>query len=136
MMKRYLRPILLVASLVAGALSIVQAQSVDYLKVNVPFDFIASNKALPAGTYDLRRVQDRDPNLLRMSNAQGESVLIYLAHSGSLATSNTRFVFAEQGEHFVLTSVRTPTEDCRLQDSGADRLRHEVVSEYSIRGSN
>jgi hypothetical protein len=135
-MKRYLRPFLLVASLVAGALGMAQAQSADYLKVNVPFNFVAGNKALPAGTYEIRRVQDRDPNLLRMANSKGESALIYVAHSSSLASSNTRFVFAEDGEQFVLISLRTPSEDYRLQGSGADRLRHEVVSEYSISGSN
>jgi hypothetical protein len=135
-MKKYIRPILLVAGLVAGSLGMAQAQSADYLKVNVPFDFIAGNKALPAGAYDIRRVNDRDPNLLRMSNAAGESALIYVAHSNSLASSNTRFVFAGYGEHFVLTSLRTPAEDARLQNSGADRLRHEVVREYSISGSN
>jgi hypothetical protein len=135
-MKKYLRPILLVAGLVAGSLGMAQAQSADYLKVNVPFDFIAGNKALPAGAYELRRVNDRDPNLLRMSNAAGESTLIYVAHSNSLASSDTRFVFAGYGEQFVLTSLRTPKEDARLQNSGADRLRHEVVREYSISGSN
>jgi hypothetical protein len=134
--KKYLRPILLLASLVAGALGIAQAQSSDYLKVNVPFEFVAGNKALPAGTYELRRVQDRDPNLLRISNASGQSALIYVTHSASLASANTRFVFAGDGERFVLTSLRTSSEDARLQNSGADRLRREVVSEYSISGSN
>jgi hypothetical protein len=135
-MKKYLRPLLLVAGLVAGSLGMAQAQDSDYLKVNVPFDFVAGNKALPAGAYELRRVNERDPALLRVSNANGESALIYVAHSSSLATGHTKFVFSDFGEKFVLTSLRTPREDFKLQNSGADKARHEVVSEYSISGSN
>lgn len=135
-MKKYLRPILLVAGMVAGTLGMAQAQSADYLKVNVPFDFVAGNKALPAGAYELRRVNDRDPNLLRISNANGDSSLIYVTHSSSLDSENTRFIFSDYGEHYVLTSLRTTREDAKLQNSGADRSRHEVVSEYSISGSN
>jgi hypothetical protein len=135
-MKNMFRPILLVASLVVGTLGMAQAQSADYLKVNVPFDFVAGNKALPAGAYEVRRVNEAEPNLLRISNAAGESALIYVTHSTSLASSNTRFVFAGYGEHFVLTSLRTPREDFKLQNSGAARLRNVVASEYSISGSN
>jgi hypothetical protein len=135
-MKKYLRSFLLVAGLVAGSLGIAQAQSTDYLKVNVPFDFVAGNKNLPAGAYELRRVNERDPNLLRIANANGQSALIYVAHSSSLATSNTRLVFLGYGERFVLASVRTSAEDFRLQNSGADQLRNEAASEYSISGSN
>jgi hypothetical protein len=135
-MKKYLRPILLVAGMVAGTLGMAQAQSADYLKVNVPFEFVAGNKALPAGAYELRRVNDRDPNLLRIANANGDSALIYVTHSSSLDTENTRFVFSDYGERYILTSLRTKHEDARLQNSGADRSRHEVVSEYSISGSN
>ncbi len=135
-MKNYLRPLLLVAGLVAGSLGMAQAQDSDYLKVNVPFDFVAGNKVLPAGAYELRRVNERDPALLRVSNANGESALIYVAHSSSLATSDTKFVFSDYGEKFVLTSLRTPKEDFKLQKSGYAKSGHEVVSEYSISGSN
>ena len=135
-MKNYLRPLLLVAGLVAGSLGMAQAQDSDYLKVNVPFDFVAGNKVLPAGSYELRRVNEQDPALLRVSNAKGESALIYVAHSSSLATPNTKFVFSDYGEKFVLTSLRTPSEDFKLKKSEYAKSRHEVVSEYSISGSN
>ena len=135
-MKNYLRPLLLVAGLVAGSLGMAQAQDSDYLKVNVPFDFVAGNKVLPAGAYELRRVNERDPALLRVSNAKGESALIYVTHSSSLATSDTKFVFSDYGEKFVLTSLRTPKEDFKLQKSSYAKSGHEVVSEYSISGSN
>lgn len=135
-MKNYLRPLLLVAGLVAGSLGMAQAQDSDYLKVNVPFDFVAGNKVLPAGAYELRRVNEQDPALLRVSNAKGESALIYVAHSSSLATPNTKFVFSDYGEKFVLTSLRTPREDFKLRKSEYAKSRHEVVSEYSISGSN
>lgn len=135
-MKKQLRSVLLVAGMVAGTLGMAQAQSPDYLKVNVPFSFVAGNKTLPAGAYELRRVNERDPSLLRISNAQGESALIYVTHSSSLATANTHFVFSDYGEHFVLTSLRTSRENFALQNSGAARSRNEAVREYSISGSN
>lgn len=135
-MKNPVRTLLLVLSLMAGALGIAQAQSPDYLKVNVPFDFVAGNTQLPAGEYQLRRVNESEPSLLRMTNAKGDFALLSIMHTEGLATADTRFVFLNGGDTYVLTAVRTPRETYNLHNSRADRMRNVASTEYSIRGSN
>ncbi len=135
-MKNPIRSLLLVLSLVAGAIGISQAQSPDFLKVNVPFDFLAGNSHLPAGEYQLRRVKERDPFLLRMVNRNGDFAILSILHSEGLATDNTRFVFRNSGESYVLTALRTAKETYNLHNAGADRMRNVAATEYSISGSN
>ncbi len=135
-MKNPIRSLLLVLTLMAGAFGMAQAQSPDYLKVNVPFDFYAGNNHLPAGEYQLRRVNDSEPSLLRMANAKGDFALLSITHSQGLATSDTRFVFSENGETHVLTALRTPQETYNLHNKRADRMRDVAATEYSISGSN
>lgn len=135
-MKNPVRSLLLVLSLMAGTLGIAQAQSPDYLKVNVPFDFVAGNKTLPAGEYQVRRVNESEPSLLRMTNAKGDFTLLSIMHSEGLATDDTRFVFRTNGEGYVLTAVRTEHDTYNLHNSLADRMRDVAATEYSISGSN
>lgn len=135
-MKNPIRSLLLVLSLMAGAFGIVQAQSPDYLKINVPFDFVSGNKTLPAGEYQVRRVNEGDPSLLRMTNVKGDFTFLSIMHSEGLATNDTRFVFRTNGEGYVLTAVRTPYETYNLHNSRADRMRNVAATEYSISGSN
>ena len=135
-MKNPVRSLLLVLSLMAGTFGIAQAQSPDYLKVNVPFDFVAGNKTLPAGEYQLRRINDADPHLLRMTNAKGGFALLSITHSEGLATDDTRFVFRTTGQTYVLTALRTPRETYNVHNTRADRMRNVAATEYSISGSN
>ncbi len=135
-MKNSIRSLLLVLSLMAGAFGIAQAQSPDYLKVNVPFDFFAGTRTLPAGEYQLRRVDDSNPSLLRMTNAKGDFAYLSIMHSEGLATNDTRFLFRTTGDSYVLTALRTPYETYNLHNSRADRMRNVAATEYSISGSN
>lgn len=135
-MKNPVRSLLLVLSLMAGTIGIAQAQSPDYLKVNVPFDFYAGNNHLPAGEYQVRRVNDSNPSLLRMTNAQGDFTLLSIMHTEGLATDDTRFVFSNSGETYVLTAVRTEHDTYDLHNRRADQIRKVASAEYSIAGSN
>lgn len=135
-MKNPIRSGLLVLSLLAGALGIAQAQSPDFLKVNVPFDFVAGNRTLPAGEYQLRRVNESEPSLLRMVNANGDFAYLSIMHTESLGVDGTRFVFQSNGERQVLTALRTAHENYDLHSSRADRMRNVAATEYSITGTN
>jgi hypothetical protein len=135
-MKKSIRSVLLVFSLLAGAFGIAQAQSPDYLKVNVPFDFYAGNTHLPAGEYQVRRVNESEPSLLRMANAKGDFTLLSIMHTAGLATDDTRFVFQNSGETYVLTAVRTAHDTYNLHNKRAERMRNVAATEYSISGSN
>src|SRR5512146_269767 len=116
-MKNPIRSLLLVLSLLAGALGIAQAQSPDYVKVNVPFDFVAGSSHLPAGEYQVRRVNENNPSLLRMANAKGDFAFLSIMHNEGLATTDTHFVFRNSGESYVLPALRTAHETYDLHNS-------------------
>ncbi len=135
-MKTIVRSILLVACLIPGVFAVAQGPTPDLLKVKVPFDFYAGNKLMPAGQYELRRVQERNPYLLRLANPKGQSALLYVLHNEALDSENTRFVFESDGHDYVLTSLRTPKESYALPSSQADRMGRVATTQYSISGSN
>ena len=60
--------------LLAGAF--VQAQSQTQLRVNVPFDFTVGNHSLPAGKYEVSTVWSSDNVTWRVTNTQGQSVVL------------------------------------------------------------
>ncbi|MGE5111579.1 MAG: hypothetical protein ACM3JB_12015 [Acidobacteriaceae bacterium] len=135
-MKTQIRPILVLLALIIGTLGVAVGQTPDDLKVNVPFDFSAANRHLPAGEYKLLRVNDRDPNLLRLVNADGDSAVLFLPHNEPLGSGNSRFVFQNDGETFVLTALRTTNDTYKMHNARANRLSKMATTEYSIRGSN
>jgi len=136
LVKSLFRPICIVVCIVAAYLGAAQAQSAELLKVDVPFGFVAANKSLPAGSYELRRVWDSNPNLLRLSNKKGDGVVLFLPHNNSLTSRNTKFVFVPNGENYVLALLRSKGNEYAFENSSALRARNDVASEYVISGSN
>ena len=130
------RSICVVVCFLAAYLGPAQAQSAEFLKVQVPFGFVAGHQSLPAGSYELRRVWDNNPNLLRLSNQKGDAAVLYLPHDTSLASANTQFIFIPDGEHYVLASLRAKGNEYAFQNSASQRVRNDVASEYVISGSN
>ena len=50
-----------------------QAQIIDQLDVNVPFQFHAANAKFPAGQYVIRFVDDSDQSYMEISSADGRT---------------------------------------------------------------
>lgn len=134
--KSLIRPICVVVCILAAYLGPAQAQSAEYLKVQVPFEFVAGDRSLPAGSYELRRVWDNNPNLLRLANQKGDSVVLFLPHDRSLGSANTQFIFIPDGEHYVLALLRAKGNEYAFENSASQRVRNDVASEYVISGSN
>jgi hypothetical protein len=93
----------ILATLSLAATSVV-AQSGPPIKVNVPFNFVAGAKALPAGEY---RVQANGPNLVWIRSADYKTTLNLLANSAESAEMNgvAALKFNRYGDRYFLSQI-------------------------------
>ena len=108
-MKKHALTILGMASLffVLGA-SATPATSIE-LWANIPFEFMAGDQMLPAGTYDVTHLGDAHP-VLRIQNQNGD-------HGGAIVRASisqpantgrtTRLVFQRYGDRYFLSQIWT-----------------------------
>ena len=123
------------AILGVGAVVLGLAGSLAWAKtaavVEIPFDFVANDKELPAGRYEMM-AESADQNRLAIRNLNGDhtfmlSVLTRLADVGG---TNVRVVFdkTEDGKCF-LSEVHMPNMDGFALQGAPGRHTHKVVRE-------
>jgi len=100
-MKRATFAILATLSLAATSLV---AQSKSPMKVNVPFNFVAGAKTLPAGEY---RVQTERPNVVLIQGLDSKSNMNLLAHSAQNTQMNGvgALKFNRYGDRYFLSQI-------------------------------
>ena len=118
-----------VASLLFGSALLSGAQ--DVVRVQVPFDFSVSGQSLPAGTYTVRRVFERDTGMLSITGA-GQAPVSFLVNTESLQLTGSSLSFHRYGDSYVLSGVTTPSGKFVLLHSRAERMTmsengHEVT---------
>ena len=82
------------------------AQAQENMTVNVPFDFVAGNKTLPAGEYSVKTSQT-DPKLLLIERKDA-SAAIFIGTNGVIANapqSESKLVFNRYGDRYFLSQV-------------------------------
>lgn len=82
------------------------ASAQEQMAVNIPFDFVAGNKTLPAGEYYVRSA-DAGRTLL-LVDRRDSSVSVYLPAIGVVAQeaqSQSKVVFNRYGERYFLAQV-------------------------------
>ena len=97
------------------------------LRVNVPFDFSANNKKLPAGTYVVYPATD-NRIMWRVQGAdQTQSTLVLARRSQAEGHGNTRITFRRYGDRYFLTGFKTPVSQIELPMSGSEKdFRHSA----------
>jgi hypothetical protein len=93
----------LFASLLFGTAALAGAQNA--VRVQVPFDFQVSGKTLPAGTYTISPIFDRDPAVFRISGAQGQGPIAFMTSVKSLNQTGASLSFRRYGESYFLSGV-------------------------------
>jgi hypothetical protein len=99
------------------------AQTSRGLEVRIPFDFVAGQKQLPAGSYTVRRVRiDSETALLIRGEGKGAAAVV-LTHRGDQNPSGASLTFRQHGERYFLAEVSIPgTASVReLAKTGAER---------------
>ena len=104
------------------------------MRVTIPFDFIVRGKTLPAGNYEIKRVNDESYQLLvvRNINDKREQVM-FDTESVQPRTipDNSEVVFHRYGDSYFLSEILTGGEQTgeELAPSRAERrLRIEMAS--------
>ena len=94
-----------VALLFAG-LGVAQAQQT--MTAKIPFDFVASGHALPAGTYVFRAALPNNNETLAILDGRGHGAV---AGANSLDWQQTgqKLVFRKYGEQYFLADIYSPT---------------------------
>jgi hypothetical protein len=93
------------AALLAGVAS---AGESDRIIVNIPYDFVASGKTLPAGLYIVQRLSDSNYFPLSISSREnGSTVFVQSTEVKEASQSHPRVDFLVSGDQHFLTSVQT-----------------------------
>lgn len=96
----------LFAALVLAAAA--NAQTSRALEVQVPFDFVAGQKQLPAGRYTVRRIRvDAENALLFKGEGRGAAAVV-LTDRGGGNPSAASLTFRQHGERYFLAEVSVP----------------------------
>jgi hypothetical protein len=85
-----------------------QAQIVDQVEVNIPFEFHAGRATLPAGRYLSNRSEAMDSTVLRISGLDRRTsafVPVISVQSGVSAAERTEVVFDRYGDDYYLSKV-------------------------------
>lgn len=105
MKRRFMR--VLVAIIGVAALGVTaKAETVDYVVVTVPFQFVVNGQTLPAGTYRVKRLSDdRYQGLLISSFEKRVSVVVLPNEIESARSDTSKLTFA--GDQHFLSQVKT-----------------------------
>lgn len=111
------------------------AQTAQRIGVNVPFDFVAGGKLMPAGHYTVRRLSFEDEKMLLVRSDDGRSNAIVLtdAARGNQAPESAALVFRQHGDSYFLAAVSIPgAADVReVPQTKSERKRAREVAERS-----
>jgi hypothetical protein len=110
LMKKYAR-ILAAVTLLFGLGVAAKAESSTEIVVTLPFEFVASGKTLPAGTYTADRLTDGRFTGLRLTNrANGTSVFVLPNEVESTSAYKPKVSFKQVGEQHFLSAIQTANE--------------------------
>jgi len=123
------------AAVAVGVFALGLAGSLAWAKsaavVEIPFGFIANDKELPAGRYEMR-VESADQNRLAIRNLNGDHtfMLNVLTRLADVGDTKVRVVFdkTEDGKYF-LSEVHMPTMDGFALQGAPGKHTHKVLSE-------
>lgn len=131
MTKRISLSLLSLGLFVALAATSARAQSSENFKVDVPFDFTIGNKTLPAGEYDVKKMNESSSALM-VRSTDGREVMTFLATSATAKGDQNvgQLVFNKYGHQYFLTRVQRPGGIARqLRQSSRERnLRKELAA--------
>ncbi len=98
------KPTLVILATLSFAATSLVAQSQPPIKVNVPFNFVAGAKALPAGEY---RVQVNGPSVVWIRSADYKTTLNLIANSAENARMNgvAALKFNRYGDRYFLSQI-------------------------------
>ena len=85
----------------------VRAQSESVFETQIPFDFVVKGRTFPAGTYQIRRLDQTNLDVLILKNAAGKKLsILHTQRLNSRAPSNqSKLTFHRYGDILFLDSI-------------------------------
>ena len=85
-----------------------RAQAVDQLIVNIPYEFVAAGKTLPAGTYTVRRISTINNEELSLSSFENRTGVLLVSSEIVQARDNKpTLTFEQVGDQHFLSKIET-----------------------------
>jgi len=101
--------------------SAAKAQEPDRLVVNIPYGFVVNGKALPAGKYDVKRVDDSNLRVLSLSGRANRVYVVTLSSSFTDTTdSRPGVTFLQDGDQKILIKIQTGEHVFSIPVAAAD----------------
>jgi len=99
------------------------AQTSRGMEVQIPFDFVAGQKQLPAGKYTVRRVRIDSETALLIKAEGKDAAAVVLTNTGDEDPTAASLTFRQHGERYFLAEVSIPgTASVReVSKTGAER---------------
>jgi hypothetical protein len=123
-------------SIVAAAMS-APAQAPSVLVVNVPFEFVVGNQALPAGEYKIERgLSSRlDVLLIRRADGRALTYMLTTALHAKDVQPESKLIFNRYGNRYFLSQIwnaadqwgRELSKSPREKEMALTEVKHEVV---------
>ena len=133
-MKKKFASILLALTCILGLGVATRASTRDEIVVTLPFEFVASGKTLPAGTYKLRRVSDDKLSGQVLSNDHA-SVFVKAFTVARASSGKPQVSFVHVGEQHFLCSIRTVDDvysisvpRAEIMEAAARQLRQDSTA--------
>ena len=123
MKRRFVTSILMLASFIMAAETLVDAQANRRFVIDIPFDFIVRGRTVPAGRYTVERLDPFKPDVLVIKSPDNRIMLVFLTQrvegdDQTIRTSN--LVFKQRGRAYYLFQVWVPGDKNGNQLSSAD----------------
>jgi hypothetical protein len=104
------------------------AQTSRGIEVQVPFDFVAGQKQLPAGHYTVRRIRvDSESALLIRGEGKGAEAVV-LTSSGGEDPTGASLTFHQHGERYFLAQISIPGT-ASVRELTRTRAERELVEQ-------
>ena len=107
MKKQITRALLGLTAALALAVS-ANAQVLHAVVLNVPFNFVAGEKQLPAGRYTVQRIKSDAESALLIRSEDGRSTAVVLTNTGEPQPRAAALVFRQHGDRYFLAEVSMP----------------------------
>ena len=115
--------------------SAANAQTARGIEVQIPFDFVAGQKQLPAGSYTVRRIR-LDSETALLIKGKGAAAVV-LTSKGEDNPEGASLTFRQHGERYFLAAISMPgTASVReLAKAGAERAAERELTAQTQTGA-
>src|SRR5215218_1782512 len=133
---RYIYRFIPVLALLFTLAATSSAQSARRTVILIPFDFVAGEKVLPAGTYRVEPVR-RDSYTaweIRSTSGSAGAVIMTSSLGGGAATAEPKLVFQKYAETYVLAQV-WPASDAAGREVVQSRRARATIESLAGKGA-